>query len=68
MKSKLVPFISGAMLVLGVGLLVANSNKMEKMMKDLSSKATQIANKFKGKMKNCECMTNCCDNSETSQN
>ena len=58
MKSKFVPFISGALLVLGVGLLVANSNKMNKMMEDLSSKATQIANKFKGKMQICDCTSN----------
>lgn len=65
MKSKIVPFISGAMLVLGVGLLVMNQTKMDKMMKDITSKATQIANKFKGKIKNCECNSNdCCNNSE----
>ncbi len=63
MKSKIVPFISGAMLVLGVGLLVMNQTKMDKMMKDITSKATQIANKFKGQIKSCECNTNdCCNN------
>lgn len=65
MKSKIVPFISGAMLVLGVGLLVMNQTKMDKMMKDLTSKATQIANKFKGKIKECECTSSdCCNNTE----
>jgi hypothetical protein len=62
MKSKVVPFISGAMLVLGVGLLVMNHSKTNKMMKDLSCKATQIANMFKGKSNNCDCSTDttCC--------
>ena len=63
MKSKVVPFISGAMLVLGVGLLVMNQSKTDKMMKQLTCKATQIANMFKGKSNNCECSTNneCCN-------
>lgn len=62
MKSKIVPFISGAMLVLGVGLLVMNQSKTDKLMKQLTCKATQIANMFKGKNQNCECATNneCC--------
>ncbi len=60
MKSKVVPFISGAMLVLGVGLLVMNQSKTDKLMKELSNKATQIANMFKGKNKDCEC-TDCCE-------
>ena len=62
MKSKVVPFISGAMLVLGVGLLVINQSKTDKMMKQLTCKATQIANMFKGKSNNCEYSTNneCC--------
>lgn len=55
MKSKVVPFISGAMLVLGVGLLVMNQKDMNKMMKSISCKATQIANKFKGLNPSCEC-------------
>ena len=60
MKSKVVPFISGAMLVLGVGLLVMNPTKTNDMMKKLTCKATQIANMFKGKNKDCEC-TDCCE-------
>lgn len=60
MKSKVVPFLSGAMLVLGVGLLVMNQSKTDKLMKELSNKATQITNMFKGKNKNCEC-TDCCE-------
>lgn len=50
------------MLVLGVGLLVMNQSKTDKMMKQLTCKATQIANMFKGKNQNCECATNneCC--------
>lgn len=55
MKSKIVPFLSGAMLVLGVGLLVMNQTKMDKMMKDLAKQATKIADKFKGKTQSCEC-------------
>ena len=53
------------MLVLGVGLLVMNQSKTEKMMKDLTCKATQIANMFKGKTKECECHSNdCCNNND----
>ena len=55
MKSKVVPFISGAMLVLGVGLLVMNQKGMNKIMQNMSCKATQIANKFKGLNQSCEC-------------
>lgn len=62
MKSKIVPFVSGAMLVLGVGLLVMNENKTKKMLKDLTCKATQIANMFKGKTKECECKSSDCNN------
>jgi hypothetical protein len=43
------------MLVLGVGLLVMNQKGMNKMMQNMSCKATQIANKFKGLNQSCEC-------------
>ena len=59
MKSKIVPFLSGAMMVVGVGLLVMNQSKTNNMMKKLTCKATQIADMFKGNSKTCDCSSEC---------
>ncbi len=55
MNSKIVPFITGAIVALGVGLLVTNQKELKTMMKDLTNKATKLADKFKGKTQSCEC-------------
>ncbi len=65
MKSGIVSFLSGAMLVIGVGLLVANQSKITKLMNNLTKEAASLAGKFKGKNQSCECN---CNHEVNSQN
>ena len=50
MKSSIVPFISGAMTVLGVWLFTSNKKKIDKLVKNVSDSMNQMLQKCKTTM------------------
>ncbi len=58
MKSSIVPYAAGAMTVLGVWVVVANKQKINKLMKDVNETMDQMLQKCKKTIKEESCSCN----------
>lgn len=57
MKSSIVPYLAGAMTVLGVWTIASNKQKIDKLVKNVSDSMDQMLQKCKQTMQeeNCSC-------------